>query len=195
VIVTVANVEPGRRYSIVVSGATGDVFDVGAYALRLDMPQRPATPAPPSTPPVSPPTVPISPIIGPDPYEPNGTLGTAAWLGRISQTTLTGLTLVTRSDVDYFAFSASRTSTYRVTASGVWVQVYNARGRLIAQGSGQVGLPTQRTGSILYVRTSAVGDGGVSSYALSISSPSPVTFWRSPSRRGTPRFGWAALRR
>jgi hypothetical protein len=196
---TVTGVAPGHRYSIVVTGATGDYFDVGAYSLSLSLPSLVTVTPPgttvPSTPPVAPPATtppPVSPpVIGPDPFEPNNTLATARWLGRTTQISVTALTFTSGSDLDYFVFQAGKTSTYRVTAPGAWIQVYNARRRLVARGFGQVGLPTERAGTLLYVRTSPPGNAGLAGYTLTVSTPTLLRFWRKPARQvvlGHPRM-------
>jgi hypothetical protein len=188
---TVPGVVPGRRYSIVVGGATGDFFDVGIYSLSLSLPSRLTSPPPVTTPPATPPPpspnppAPVPPAIGPDPFEPNNSISTASWLGRITQVTVSGLTFTPGADLDYFSFQAGRSASYRLTAAGAWLQVYNARGRMIARGYGQVSVPSQRAGTILYVRTSPPANSGASGYSLSVmaSAPSSLKFWGRPVRQ------------
>ncbi|MFO0890265.1 MAG: matrixin family metalloprotease [Isosphaeraceae bacterium] len=193
VTVSASGVVPGKRYSIVVTGATQDVFSVGAYVLTLALPGRTGPPggfAPPpggnTTPPT---TVPVSTTILPDRYELNGTRASAAWLGRIAQTSLGGLTFTNGTDVDFFSFQAGRTGSFRITASGAVIQVYSARGKLLSRGVSLVNTASVRSGTVLYVKMSPSGGAGVPGYSLSISAATIAALGRRP------RFLFAARRR
>ena len=89
--VTAPSVVPGQRYYVVVSGATGGVFDAGNYDLSVTLP----TPRTVASPPAPTPTIPApspAPIgVPPDRFEPNNTLATATPLGRVTQITVSGL--------------------------------------------------------------------------------------------------------
>lgn len=172
---TVASVTPGQRFQIVVSGATGDVFDAGSYQFTASLPgSSPQSPpsSPPATPPGSPPVPtpnPPSPgVIPPDRFEPNNTPASAAWLGRLTQVTVTGLTLTSGADVDVFRFVNRASGSYQVTAAGTFVQVLNARGRFVAAGLGQARIPAARAGTMFYVRIRPPSGGSVAGYQVAI---------------------------
>jgi len=88
--VTLSGLVAGRTYYLMASGASTDVFGMGAYKLTAQFGGLPAAPA-----------------IGPDAFEPNNTAGTAANLGKLSSTTQTGLTFHTSTDVDYYSVVAA----------------------------------------------------------------------------------------
>jgi hypothetical protein len=144
---TVLGLRPGERYFITVTGATGDVFDTGAYELRLKLPGSSPPdiapqPPPPPVPPIAPPR---PPSINPDRYEPNDNPFFPSWLGRISESSIVGLSLHAASDVDSFSFQTSGTGTLLVTASGTYLQLFNGRGRLVGAGYGQVSVRSIRS--------------------------------------------------
>ncbi|WP_168221671.1 matrixin family metalloprotease [Aquisphaera giovannonii] len=183
-----ASVVPGQKYYAVVSGATGDVFSVGSYNLTVALPA--SAPPPPSTPtpPASPgsgtsgssgitPTSTTSP--SPDRLEPNDTPGAATGLGRLTHVTVGGLTLSSAADVDDFTFRVGSSGRYLVGAAGVKIQVYNARGRLIAGGTDAVNLPPSRAGTPFLVRISSATGAPVSAYSLTVSTVSPFAARRT----------------
>lgn len=182
---------PGRRYYAAVTGATSDVFGVGAYNLTVSMSGSPAvvkptTPppstaptapapsapnTPPATGPVYPPSGPVYPttvVVSPDRFELNNSSKTATRLGRLTQASYAGLTLPA-ADVDFFAFQAGVAGIYQVSASGAVVQVLNARGKVVAQGNGSAAVSATRNASFT-VRVQAPGAESVSSYTLNIAA-------------------------
>jgi hypothetical protein len=78
--------------------------------------------------------------IGPDSFDPNNTMATAANLGKVNSISRTGLTLDTPTNVDYFRFVAASKGTFAVSAtpaqgSGtLGLSVYNASGTQLATG-------------------------------------------------------------
>lgn len=189
---------PGRRYYAAVTGATNDVFAVGAYNLTVSVSGSPAV-ARPTTPIVSAPTTPTAPapslpttptttgpvypttvVVLPDRFELNNSSKTATRLGRVTQATYAGLTLPA-ADVDFFAFQAGAAGVYQVSASGAVVQILNARGKVVAQGSGSAAVSATRNASFT-VRVQAPGTESVSSYTLNIAA-TPAAQRRSVAAR------------
>jgi hypothetical protein len=78
--------------------------------------------------------------IGPDRFDPNNTMASAANLGKVSSISQTGLTLDTPTNVDYFSFVAASKGTFAVSVmptqgSGtLGLSVYNAAGTQLATG-------------------------------------------------------------
>jgi hypothetical protein len=198
VLATAGSIVPGQRYLIAVTGATQNVFAIGAYQLQvafiggtpLTAPNpQPPTPVPPApigtvnpTPPSTVSSIPTPPpAIPPDPYEPNNTPAQATWLGSLTATTLTGLTLDTPNDVDFFAFQAARPGPYALSAPGTNLAVLDARGDMLAQGSGTVTFWALRPGSRYTVEITPPGGVPVADYSLTIALQPPM--------RSRPAFG------
>jgi hypothetical protein len=183
----VPGVVPGQRYFFVVTGATHDVFDAGAYAINVSLPGsspqgQPTAPGSSPPAPISspPPPAPVTPpVILPDRFEPNDTRATATWLGRVTQTTVSGLTFNSGYDVDFFMVRTGWTGAYRVTAPGTVIQVLNSRGKLITTGVNQVTLPSYRAGTYLYVRTSPAGGAAMANYSVTVG----LVLHRLPARK------------
>ena len=184
-------VTPGQVYYAAVTGATGDVFSVGAYTLNVRFgvnappPSTPAppAPAPPAPAPVSPAPAapappapaPTTPAIPPDRFEPNNTVATATRLGPVVQTLVPALSLNTAGDVDVFAFQNARAGVYLVGAGGTSIRVFDALGNTVASGVNLVGLDVYRAGTTLYVQISSADGEAVPSYLLGIASVTPAT--------------------
>jgi hypothetical protein len=179
-----SGVVPGQRYYVAVTGATSDVFAVGAYALTMAFdgvsPVRtPPTPViPPPTPPApgpSPATVapPTSSAVAPDRFEPNDAPRTATSLGLVSQVYVGGLTLTSGSDTDYFVFRNTRVGFYMVSAAGTTLRVLDARGNIVAQGTDQVTVPIGRARSLLYIQVRSPSGGAVAGYNLGVAYTPP----------------------
>lgn len=183
---SMGSIVPGRRYYAAVTGATNDVFSVGAYNLIVTMSQSPTVAPPVATPPVTTPVIPppapvvtrpvtsqpVGPIYTPpvvvwaDRFEPNNSTAQAVRLGRVSSTSVAGLTLTT-GDVDYFTFQARTAGVYQVSAPGTVIQLLNNRGRVVAQGSGAVKTSAPRNASF-FVKVQSANGATVSSYSLTI---------------------------
>jgi hypothetical protein len=168
----VGQVVPGQRYYIAVTGATGDVFAVGAYQLNVTFVggAPAASQAPP--PPIGTPSP--AAAIAPDRFEPNDTPARATRLGLVSATAVGGLTLDTPGDVDVFSFQTARAGTFQVTAPGTTVRVLNASGSTIAVGAGQVTVAASRARTTLYVQITSPDGRAVSGYGLTIGLKTPT---------------------
>ena len=70
-------------------------------------------------------------------------------------------------------FQTARAGSYQIGASGVVIQVFNARGRFVTGGVNKVTLPSARAGTVYYVRISPPGSAAVPNYSLSI-NPTPI---------------------
>ena len=142
------------------TGDTGTYFDAGAYQLVVSLPQTSApAPAAPAPTPVTPTPTPTStspspPVQSPAPAT-NTSPQTAMRLGRVTQASLANLTFNSPSTVEFFDFQSSVSGPYQLNAPGTLIQVFNARGRLMAgheQGErfqhpgGHVVLPEGATG-------------------------------------------------
>lgn len=176
---TAHGVVPGQRYYVQVSGATSDVFSVGAYAMAVALPS--STPSAPSSPPTPPPPLAAITSIPHDRFEPNNSAATATRLGRVNQVTLSGMNLSSGADVDYFTFQIARAGSYQIAAPGVVIQVFNARRRFLTKGVNNLRLPSARAGTIYYVRISPPGSVTVPNYSLSINPP-PIAAGRKVFR-------------
>ncbi len=169
----VGGVVPGQRYYVAVTGATGDVFAVGAYQLDVAFvggaPAATAapTPVPIVTPTPTPAPAPVA-TIAPDRFEPNNTPAQATRLGLVTSTAVGGLTLDTPGDVDVFSFQAARAGAFQVTAPGTSVRVLNASGVTIAAGAGQVTVLASRARTTLYVEITSADGQAVAGYGLTI---------------------------
>lgn len=202
---------PGRRYYAAVTGATNDVFAVGTYNLTISVS---GTPAPPPPPVVVPPTVPTAPtvptmpnipvpippvapippatgpiyptttVVLPDVFEQNDTARTATRLGRVTRQIYYGLTLTT-GDVDFHAFQAAVAGVYHVSAPGTIVQIYNNRGRVVAQGNGAASVSATRNASFT-VLIQAPSAAPVAGYNMTIAAATQAPARVPPGRAPLP---------
>ena len=141
-----------------VTGATNDVFSVGAYALSVSLPSStPAAPKPTPSPPSTVAPRPAAPatVIAPDRFEPNNSAASATRLGRVKQATLSGINLSSGTDLDYFQFQTSRAGSYQISAPGVMIQAFNSRGKLLSGGVNSLTLPSARAGTLYRLKISA----------------------------------------
>ncbi len=190
---SVSQVVPGTRYIIAVTGATQDVFAVGAYQLGLAFtggtapPASTPSPAPIATPAPSPTTIgPVSPapapssssdstITSPTPTPtpvPVTPTVVSTNLGTLGATTLGGLSLTPAGTIDDFHFTAARAGVYQVNATGTSIIVRNAAGTTIASGQGSVMVRVPRARTAYTVEVSPPDGSGttttVASYTLTI---------------------------
>jgi hypothetical protein len=180
---TVPQLTPGERYFVSVTGATGDVFSVGAYQLVVSLPNSSPPqplPLPPSTGNSLPPS--SGSTLAPDRLEPNNTATTATWLGRVTRETVGGINLTSGLDVDYFRFQTGSTGAYVVDAPGTLIQVYNARGRFVAGGANLVSLPGARSRTAFLIRIAPPSFQAVAGYTLSIANKSLPSATRKITR-------------
>jgi hypothetical protein len=123
------------------------------------------------------PTAPVSP--SPDRFEPNNSIVQATMLGRVTQTTLVGLTLDSGSDLDDFRFKSAGAGAYQIDATGTTIKILDARGRLLATAKDHLTFNTpKRVGN--YILQISSSDGSpVSDYDLKLSfgrvSKNPMT--------------------
>lgn len=187
---SVASVVPGHRYFIKVEGATNDVFSVGSYNLTVSMPHananpQPVRPAPVPTPTPTPvpwptpsptpaPVAPTPPVVNanvgailPDRFESNDVIGAATRVGRTNQILLSGLTLHSADDADYFMFQNATAGMFQIATGETAVQVLNPRGGLVAQGVGSVSVSLPRNATV-YIRVVSANFAPVAQYGLSI---------------------------
>jgi Matrixin len=188
---SVPAVVPGQRYYMAVTGDTQTYFDVGAFQLVVSLPQSspPTSPAP-TPPPVVPtptsiptPTPQPPPIVSQPPPATNTSPQTAFRLGRVTQTTLPSLSFNSGLTVEYFDFRSGEAGAYQINATGASIQVLNARGRLIAQGTNQVNVSNGRAGTAFYLKLRPATSPPVTSYSLSISLRSLLATVRKTTRR------------
>jgi hypothetical protein len=149
----------GHTYYLEASGATTDVFGMGAYRLTAQF--GGFTP----------------PTIGPDQFEPNNTAASAKNFGTVTSVSQTGLTLHTTTDVDYYTATAGSKTTYTMTisptqGSGILsLTVLNASQTVLASAQSQTGGVTLSvslsSGQQFYVKVSSPS-GGLFVYNLSI---------------------------
>jgi hypothetical protein len=156
----------GQAYTIVVTGATGDVFDAGAYQLTVRFPGASLPVTPVSQPPSSAPAGPAD--LG-NQAESNQTMATATPLGSVSQVALSGLIIAPSAPVAWFSFQAARPGNYRVRAPREVIRIFNARARWIAGASGTVGFRVAQRGSTFYVEISSPNGSAAGNQPLTIS--------------------------
>jgi hypothetical protein len=144
----------GQTYYLEASGATTDVFGMGAYKLTAQFGG-----------------IPQPPPIGPDGFEPNNTVATATNLGKVSSVSQTGLTLSSTTDLDYYSFVSGGKGTFTVSitptqGSGMLsLSVLDAQQRVLASGQSQ-------TGGV----TLSVNLASGTQYYLKVSSPTGSLF-------------------
>src|SRR5271166_424615 len=183
VTVTAPSVVPGQRYYVVVSGATGGVFDAGNYDLSVTLPTSSPVASPPAPIPTTPAPSPAPISAPPDRFEPNNTPASATPLGRVTQITVSGLSFTTGADLDYFRFQTGSTGVFDISAPGATIRVWTLRGKLVATGVNQLSLPQEPAGTWLIVRTSSANSTALANYSLSISlAPQPKVSRHQPVR-------------
>ncbi len=123
-----ATYEPTETFDVVLSNSTNATLDVtqGTGTIENDHP-------------------------APDRFEPNNTPATAAHLGALTSLNLTGLTISTATDVQWFQFVAGSSGTYRVSAMFAQVggtggylgmALFNTRLTLLTSGQSDTGKET-----------------------------------------------------
>ena len=160
-------VVPGQRYTIIVTGATGDVFDVGGYDLAVGFPDgTPPVPPPPASAPPSPtPPPPVAPPSqagppGPGAANPtNDSRERATALGPIIPGDVTEVVINGSAAVAWFAFQAVQPGTYQVTASGAQLSLFNPRGKRIAARFGALDLRVSHGHPTVYLEVASSHGG------------------------------------
>jgi hypothetical protein len=152
-------VVPGQRYYIAVTGATQDVFAVGAYHLAVSFAGDPVAVTAPAAAQGDPPPVVAPPVA----------------LGTVSSTSLGGLSLQTGSTVDGFVFNAARSGMYQVTAPGMAIRALDRMGQLVASGKGLVEIHSPGPHARFSVEIRSAEGTPVPDYSLSIGPRVTVT--------------------
>ena len=83
--------------------------------------------------------------------------------------------------VEYFDFQSGAAGAYQINAPGASIQVFNARGRLIAQGTNQVNVSNSRAGTAFYLKLRPATSPPVAT--LQPVDQPQVTRWRPFARR------------
>ncbi|WP_406699484.1 matrixin family metalloprotease [Singulisphaera sp. Ch08] len=175
--VTTAQIVPGQRYFVAVTGATSDAFAIGAYQLQVAFtggtsPNNPAVTPPQVTPPgmITAPPV-IGSKVGPDRFESNNTFALATNLGAVpGAVTVANLTLDTSSDLDNFIFRNGKAGVYRVTATGAAIRIFDGYGNQLAAGTGDVSIRIFKPRTSLYVQISSATGTENANYSLIVSA-------------------------
>jgi hypothetical protein len=185
--VSLGNLQAGKTYIIAVTGATSDVFAVGAYSLQVAIsgatitktptPITNPTPTPVPTNPTPTPTPIPNPTPTRVPQNPGGPGHSQAQpigLGLVNQLVLPGQTIYSASDFNLFDFRAGRAGTTIVAATGsTRIQIVNPRGQIVASGVGAISFRVPKAGSFYYVITTTANGAPVTGYSLAIVSQSP----------------------
>ena len=194
--VSIPNAVAGHRYLIEVTGATGDVFSVGSYALQVGFNGGTAnnpspapvqtTPTPVQTAPApvqsapapvqtttAPVTIAQAPTIAPDSFAYNNSFLTATELGSVTQTSLGNLTLPSGPNYQLFAFEVSQPGLVFVAAGNVNVIVGDSLARPVASGTGLLGFLAPQAGRYYLLFLSSNG-APVANYGFAVELiPSP----------------------
>ena len=197
---TIANapgIVPGHRYIVAVTGATNDVFSVGAYNFQVTFKgisavTPPTTPTPVSPPPVAPvPPPPVSPLVttsrppprtttppptsphqappvAKDRFEPDNTIAEAVDLGSLSAKVVTGLTIYAPTDAQVFAFAPKTPGTVDVATGSTSLSVVDSAGRTVATGTGQVSFTAPTAGARYWITVGPAAGKTNPGFALAI---------------------------
>lgn len=190
VTVNTAQVVPGQRYYIVVTGATNDRLAVGGYQLQVVFnggtpANNPPAPSNPWTPP-SGSITPPPPTVGPDRLESNNTFALATNLGVVAGTATVGNLTLNTSDVDNFVFRNGKAGIYRVTAGGTAIRVYDGFGNQLASGSGELLIRIFKPRTSLYVQISSPTGAENENYSLIVAAQKGKGVVVAPVRRRVP---------
>jgi hypothetical protein len=177
-------VVPGQAYFVVVTGATGDVFDAGAYQLGVDFPGAsvPAptpAPAPPTAGPVGAPTSISSPNT-------NVTMASAAAIGSLSAPGVIDVAIVTSHKAVWYKFQAVRAGIYTVQAPGAAVTLFSPRAKRVAAGFGSLGLRVTHKGMTIFVKVSSPNGAPVADETLTITAQTVRVAMAHPGLRARP---------
>lgn len=183
-----AGVRPGRRYYVAVTGATGDVFSVGAYALKVAFTVSPAAASPPrpvtvtAPAPVASPVLPASPPAN-TPAGSHTTMARATPLGPVTRAAVPGFSYDAAGDPEFFVFQTTHTGDYWVGATGSDVRVLDPAGRTLAAGPGLVALPVYGSPTTLFVEVTRQAGSPRANHSLAIAS---FAFGTGPAYPGSP---------
>jgi Matrixin len=157
-----SGIQPGHRYLIEVTGATGDVFSVGSYGIELGF--FDGTPVAPS----------------PDPYSYNTTFANPTELGANTQPTIGNLTLPSASNYQLFSFETTRSGPVMIVTLGADVVVVNTFGQVVVEGTGVLGFQAPGAGRYFLVMVSP-NNAPVANYAFAVRTPGVTPAVASPS--------------
>ena len=150
---TAGGVQPGHRYIIAVTGATGDVFSVGSYGVQFGFFGGTAR------------------GIAPDPFPYNNPLERATELGRNTQPTFGNLTLPSGSNYQLFTFQVTQSGLVNVGVLGANALVVDATGRELAWGTGLLGFRESQPWSRYYLLIVPPNGLPVYNYAFAVRTP------------------------
>jgi hypothetical protein len=194
---SIPGVVPGHRYLIEVTGATGDNFSVGSYAIQLGFFGGTAV-NPPSTTPTQVQTTttsstsattstpvrttavavtPTAPAILPDAYAYNESFADATPLGALGLTTAANLTLPSGLNYQLFTFTVQQAGTVMVAAGNVNVVVGNALAQPIVQGTGLLEFIAPTAGAKYYLLFLSANATPVANYGFAVKvvpAPTPT---------------------
>jgi hypothetical protein len=170
--VSIGAVVPGQTYAIMVTGATGDVFDAGGYRLSISFPRATLPPQAPPPAPVPAAPLPVLPPVTGWPTPGGATArhdsrDTAIWLGPVTPSTVIKLPGNRAAGVTWFAFRPVRAGIYRVVAQGGDIRVFNVRTNRLAQGHGKIRFSTGPNSSTDYIELSSPAGSRAVTRALS----------------------------
>ena len=171
VVASAAGIVPGQRYIVAVTGATNDVFSVGAYNFQLTFrgitsttpPGGTTTPPPiPPPPPAAPPPPPVTPpnpnpgpapttTIPKDRFEPNNTPAQAVNLGAFTAQLDAGLTIYAPTDMRVFNFVAATSGTVAIETKTTNIWAVDQTGHTLAVGTGQVSFANAKAGTRYWI--------------------------------------------
>jgi hypothetical protein len=189
-----SQIVPGQRYTIAVTGATHDVFAVGAYQLAVtfggdpsvvaappaatSIPTSAAAPAPAPVPAPAPAattgtTAPLSPStpvvpLAPMPSDPSGATTQPTALGTVSAASIGGLSLGPGTTEHSFSFQTARAGVYRISAPGMAIRVLDGSGNLVGAGDGSVAVRAPRSRATFLIEIGAASGTPVAPFSLSI---------------------------
>ncbi len=169
VTVNITGLTAGKAYRLAVDGSGTDAFSMGAYKLDVTFGGTvTVTPPPPPPPPAT---------VLADRLEANDGASTATNLGRISSTSLTGLTLHSTTDKDFLVFSVPKSGTYTVSvltsagAANIDLSILNGAQQSVAAGvansSGETATASLTGGVNYYIRVSSA-TGALLGFDLSL---------------------------
>jgi hypothetical protein len=108
---------------------------------------------------------------------------TATNLGWVTQTTVTGLSFRSASVTEYFNYQNGFSGAYQVSVTGVFIQVLNSRGRVVAQGINRVNLPAARMGTMFHLKLRSAVGAAIPGYTLTIGLKPTAAAARKLNRR------------
>ncbi len=202
VMATAAGIVPGQRYIVAVTGATNDVFSVGAYNFQLTfkgVSSSDATVEPGAAPclrlrlPVNPSPTTTPPAVPKDRFEPNNSAAQAVNLGSTTAMIVPNLTIYAAYDFQVFSFIAAKSGTVAVQTDSPALWAVDQSGRTIALGIGQISFANATAGARYWIVLGAVKGQANPGFSMAIAvvqtppphqqviAPNPVAPARTPA--------------